>query len=126
MSGGAHGVIATGSGYFVAPVGPDGYLVTRAAAAEDERKVVRLATKKSLYLYKATCVPGAGSREYLAFAARGDGIAVAEFARIEGGREINSMPSLGIDVVDICNMGRAASRPAVAAVGRGWHSGSDR
>jgi hypothetical protein len=113
---GAHGVIATPSGYFVAPLGRSGVMVVKPSVEEDQPLTIRKASHKPMNFYKVVHISYAGG-EVLAFAARSDGIVAMPFLS-QGNEFISSWNYPGLDVVDVCSLGDNLDQPAIAAISR--------
>jgi hypothetical protein len=103
INGGAYGVIATGSGRFVAPMGIGGFLLIDPRSGE--RKTV-MAQGVPLNFYSTTSL---GSTQFggdvLAFAARKSGLAWTVISRAGGSDGIGLLSHPGVDVVDVCSLG---------------------
>jgi hypothetical protein len=115
---GAHGVIATAEGYFVAPLGRTGLMKVRAGREEEQPVTVSRATDQTFDYYKVISLHSYGLPEVLAGAARFGGVLGMELVQENGRGQISSMTFPGLDVVDVCSLGTGVLPPAVAAVGR--------
>jgi hypothetical protein len=113
---GAHGVIATPSGYFVAPLGRSGLMVVKPSAGEDQPLTIKGVSQKPINFYKVVNIPCAGG-EVLACAARLDGMAAMPFSS-DGTEFVSSLTYPGLDVVDVCSLGQNLPTPAIAAISR--------
>lgn len=103
--GGAHGVVVTRSGWYVAPLGPNGFLLV--SPTKDDMQPMRVATVApgSTYFYRVAALAGPTGQELLVFANRGGGVGVADFAagRLIGDFRTGTFD--GLDVVDVCGLG---------------------
>jgi hypothetical protein len=120
---GAHGVIATNSGYFVAPLGRRGLMAVKPDRESQEVAILR-GQGRELYFYKAISVQTNNSYpEILVCAARSDGVltmsapAGAKEAEHKPRRKCRSSTFVGLDVVDVCSLASKMSEPSICAVG---------
>ena len=118
FSCGAHGIIATAEGYFIAPLGRTGLMKVRAGREAEQPVTVSRATHQTFDYYKVVSLHSYGQPEVLACAARFGGVVGTELVQEDGRGQISSMTFPGLDVVDICSLGTGVIPPAVAAVGR--------
>jgi hypothetical protein len=100
--GGSHGVIATKSGYFVAPLGPAGLLVVKPTNADQQPMNVTDKNEGQLYFSRVAALSDNKGREVLIFANRRNGFGTSSFNGDEGGRHVHTMRFEGIDVIDVC------------------------
>ena len=118
FAGGAHGVISTQSGYFVAPLGMRGLLIVKPDASNDQEFNVITSTKNNLYFYRVVTLRDTAGTEFLVSANRGNGVGVRRFHGEQDGRSIHTMRFEGLDVVDVCSVS-SGSLSAVAISSRG-------
>lgn len=114
--GGAHGVVSTSTGCFVAPLGPEGLLLVKPEAGPPQ--LMRISTPKNngVNLYKIARLYGDGHEDLFACAARRGGL-LAVTVRREGPNPAQSFKAPNLDVVGVCALG--SSRWPRAAVGLG-------
>jgi hypothetical protein len=110
--GGAHGVVATKSGSYVAPLGPKGLLIVRPSSGVLQRMAVTQGTEGRLYFYRAAALHDQLGTEILIFANRKNGVGLSVFDSNDRHRVVRTMRFEGIDVVDVC----AVSRGSLSAV----------
>lgn len=100
--GGAHGVVATQSGYFVAPLGPKGLLVVKPTNDDEQRMGLVGGAEGGLYFYRAAALHDEVGNETLVFANRKNGVGLSVFNGSESRHHVHTMGFEGIDVVDVC------------------------
>lgn len=102
--GGAHGVVATKSGYFVAPLGPKGLLFLK--PTDDERQMMQVVdgAEGKLYFYRMVALDDGNGKETLVFANRREGIGLSVFNAEDNRQGIHAMKFEGIDVIDVCGV----------------------
>lgn len=100
--GGSHGVIATKSGYFVAPLGPAGLLVVKPTNTDQQAMNVTDKNEGQLYFSRVAALNDNKGKETLIFANRRNGFGTSLFNGDDGGRHVHTMRFEGIDVVDVC------------------------
>jgi hypothetical protein len=115
---GAHGVIATAEGYFIAPLGRTGFMKVRAGREDEVPVTVSRASQEKFDYYEVISLHSYGHPEVLAFAARFGGLVGTEVIQKAGQGQISSITFPGLDVVDVCSLGTGVLPPAVAAVDR--------
>jgi hypothetical protein len=115
---GAHGVITTGSGYFVCPLGPSGLMVVRPQLGGEQHLTVRTGPQGSPYFYRVVSLRAPAGHEVLACATRRDGVAAMDFRGEEPEGKLNTITFDGLDVVDVCALSPGTDSLAVGAVGR--------
>lgn len=115
---GAHGVLATAAGAFVAPLGRTGLMKVRAGHAAEQLVQVGRASGRPLSFYKAVTLHSYGRPEVIVCAARQDGVVATPLRTDEEWGPLSSLSFPGLDVVDVCPLGTGTTPPAVAAVGR--------
>jgi hypothetical protein len=99
--GGAHGVIATKSGSYVAPLGPNGLLIVRPTNDFLQKEVTK-GTEGKLHFNRAASLHDQLGTETLIFANRKNGVGLCVFSSDERPRVVHTMGFEGIDVVDVC------------------------
>lgn len=115
---GAHGIIATPGGYYVAPLGGTGIMMMKADSADGDPVGVMTAEKESMYFCRVLARRGGPGKDLLICAARQGGIGVAE---VRWGDSICNMRTATfpeLDAVDVCFVGGEPESPTLAAVGR--------
>jgi hypothetical protein len=115
---GAHGVIATGDGDFVAPLGGAGLLRVSTDKAGQRRFIVSQIPQQTMNYYKVVNLHSDGQPDVIACAVRKGGIAATELVPDGEKTRIRSLTFPGLDVVDVCALGTGASPPAIAALDR--------
>jgi hypothetical protein len=113
---GAHGVIATPSGFCIAPLGRSGLMVVQPSAGEQQPVTIRKVPHEHFNFYKVVNISGFGG-ELLVFAARMNGVGAMPFL-LKGTGLISSVTYPGLDVVDVCSLGQSPHGAAIAAVSR--------
>jgi hypothetical protein len=116
--GGAHNVIATPSGYFVAALGAKGILITKPDNSDEQRMHLTTGSEGNLYFYKSAVVSDSDGNEELIFANRKGGIGFCPFKGTDSNRVIHAVGFDGLDVVDVCGIG-AGSPSAIAISTKG-------
>jgi hypothetical protein len=117
--GGAHGVIATHSGFFVAPMGVGGILLIDPQQGTPQTIRTFGATGKILNYYRAASLgvsPHGG--DVLAFAVRRGGLATTILSRPGDAGEMGLLAYPHIDVVDVCSLGSDELPLAAVALGK--------
>lgn len=120
FSGGAFGLVGTGDGRFLAPIGTDGLLLLDPSRESEETRSTRLirADNRRQNYFKILDVSADASGRTFACASRRDGLVGLHYA---GGRIdrpwINHRPR-NEDIVDACNMASREHPRAVACIGR--------
>ena len=114
--GGAHGVVATSTGGFVAPLGPEGLLLMKPEPGPTQSMRISTPKNESFNLYKIARVHGDGHEDLFACAARRGGLLAITIQR-EGPNPSRSFKAPHLDVVDVCALG--SLRWPRAAVGLG-------
>lgn len=114
---GAHGIIATTDGAFVAPLGLYGLMTTRPTTSDIQATKFNRIQERPLNYYKAVSVVSRTSPELIVCAARKDGVVAAPITS-DGltGAWVMTLP--GLDVVDVCPLGPTPETPAVVALGK--------
>ncbi len=114
---GAHGVIATPSGRFVAPLGRGGVMSVVPSRGEHQAVTISHARDRQFNFYKAVNVPVPG-REIVASAARFGGVTATDYSTPSPSRMLHILKQINLDVVDVCALGENLAAPAAAAVSR--------
>jgi hypothetical protein len=115
---GAHGVKATASGYFIAPLGRNGVMVISPPFNLGKGVTTHASEQEDFYIYRAECIVAENKREVLICAARLGGLAAAEFSGSDQTHVLNAMSLDNFDVVDFCQLIPESNNSAVAALGR--------
>jgi hypothetical protein len=104
FEGGAHGVVSTKSGYFVAPLGPKGVLFLK--PSDDSKQMIRVldGTEGKLYFYRIIALDDGSGKETLVFANRRAGVGQSVFDPDGKWHGIHTMKFEGIDVIDVCGV----------------------
>jgi hypothetical protein len=114
---GAHDVITTADGSFVAPLGRAGVMTIKPPFDEEHPVTVSGGEKEGLNFYRIVSLRSGSGQEVLACAARGAGIGATEFRWDRESQNLSTVTFDELDVVDICAIGEAGSL-AVAAIAR--------
>lgn len=112
--GGAHGIVATHSGFFVAPLGLNGLLIVKPESGEKQQMTISEGTKGQLYFYRVLPLDDGSANETLVFANRRNGVGISAFSGYETVRNIHTITSPGLDVIDACAI--TSRSMAVAAI----------
>ena len=116
---GAHGVTATRTGQFVAPLGPTGLM--KAEPGQEPQPAVAVnrvrSADRTLDYYKLIDLYSAGY-ELLACAVRFSGVAVLDLSQELDGGQIKSVSVSSLDFVDLCSLASPSTPRAAAAVAR--------
>lgn len=102
--GGAHGVVATRSGYFIAPLGAKGLLVVKPTNDYVQPMGLAGGGRDELYFYRMAALSDGVGKEILIFANRKNGVGVSDFNGSREGHHIHTMGFEGGDVVDVCGI----------------------
>jgi len=113
---GAHGILATPSGRFLAPIGVGGLLEIKPIVNVNAFPNLHTVRGKALNFYSAVFLSG-NQTEVIACATRRDGITVARLPQVGDGGKVRLIPCEGVDVVDVCTLGYQDLPLAVAAIG---------
>jgi hypothetical protein len=111
---GAHGITATASGFFVAPMGNTGVLAARPPS--DAAGHAAGFAAEGVYVYRLVVLQPEPGREILACAVRSKGFAVGEFAPPPDGSHLRLASFHGLDIVDVCPSRPGENSVAVAAL----------
>ncbi len=100
--GGAHGVVATRSGSYVAPLGPKGLLIVRPSSSMVQGFAVTQGTEGHLYFYRMAALHNPLGVETLVFANRKNGVGMSVFDSEDRRRVVRVMKFQDVDIVDVC------------------------
>jgi hypothetical protein len=115
---GAHDVITTSSGYFIAPLGRTGIMAVQPPFRLETPVTVYSFDKSGLYAYRAIGLRSQTGSEILACACRRGGIAAGEFLGAQQKLPMTTATFKGLDVVDICPLDPGADSLTAVALGR--------
>lgn len=113
--GGAHGVIATPTGKFVAPLGTNGFFLTAPQPGEFQPIKTSRVPDQTFDFYKMVYSGVNEVRDVLTCALRRGGWGTVVGVSSSGSLNVFSTP--GLDVVDVCSIGTESSPYAVVALG---------
>jgi hypothetical protein len=117
FDGGAHGVVATSSGRFVAPLGPNGLLFMEPNPSEPAKRGTVEAAGKKFNFYKVASLGSTDRGDVLACAVRRDGIVSMVHSKLGESGTMSSVAFPGLDVIDVCSLGSTVFPFAAAALG---------
>ncbi len=113
---GAHGIIASPSGHFLAPLGCTGILFCKPKDGPEQTLTISSGPQE-IYIYRLVVLHAANGDEVIACAARRSGVAAMEFKGAGEGHTLHVFGSEGLDVVDVCPL--AGDSPGgVVAIGK--------
>jgi hypothetical protein len=115
---GAHGIIVTPSGNFLAPLGRDGVMIIRPNSRPNDPVGVLTGDRDGLVFYRVIAIPRLEGRDLLVCATRQGGMGITE---IQWGQDTYNMKLAtfaGLDVVDVCAISGPPDTPAIAGIGR--------
>jgi hypothetical protein len=115
---GAHGITATPSGSFIAPLGRLGVLAVQPPLGNGEPLMVHQPDNESLYVYRVAILRSRAGGEVLACAARQGGIIAGEFTSSQETHAMSTAPFKDLDIVDICPLCPETDSLAAVALGR--------
>jgi len=101
-NGGAHVIISTTSGKFIAPLGTKGFLVLEPSPGKHQRFKINMVASRLFNFYKVACCGFVDGSDVLTFALRKDGWATVIRGGGSGSLKIFRYPEL--DVVDVCSI----------------------
>jgi hypothetical protein len=101
---GAHGVVSTKSGYFVAPRGIQGLLIVKPDRGPQQKMRVTTGMGRQLYFYRTIALHDGSGRETLVFANRQNGVGLSDFKGEQDERGVHTLCFAGLDVVDVCGI----------------------
>jgi hypothetical protein len=113
---GAHEILATRSGRFLAPIGIGGLLEIKPDPNVNAFPNLHAPKGRVLNFYSAVLFPG-DCTEVIACATRRDGITLVTLPQEESGGKVRVIPCEGVDVVDVCALNHPNWPLAVAAIG---------
>jgi len=113
---GAHGILATRSGRFLAPIGIDGLLEIKPDVKANDYPSLHAPKGRTLNFYSAVLLPD-DRNEAIACGTRRDGISLVRLPHEGSGGRIRVIPCEGVDAVDVCALGSPDSPLAVGAIG---------
>jgi hypothetical protein len=115
--GGAHGVLATPSGQFVAPAGTDGLLCLDARAHPDRRVWYDHPRDRLFYWYALAYLGNSSGKDILTCAAQTDGLLTIQFENGQAYNQIVGWSAPNVDFISVCSLN--SNDPfAVAALAR--------
>ena len=114
--GGAHNVIATCSGRFVAPLGPRGLLAVSPRDSDIQEFRVGRLNDGVLDFYKVASISALSGVDVVACALRRDGLGAAYIGESDRELSFRSWALPGLDIIDVCGLGTADWPLAVAAL----------
>jgi len=97
----ARGVISTASGYFMAPLGPDGLMIADPKTL-GEPSVTANDSVDKMDCNKVICLRSADGQEVIACANRFSGVAVAPFVGNQEKIQLQTIGFNSLDIIDIC------------------------
>lgn len=115
---GTHGVLATESGYFVAPLGLAGLMVVKPERPSLQPVVLNNALEVGPYFYQVICLRTSSRREVLVCALRRDGVGILPFSGTATSQRLATIAFDGLDVVDVCALAPGSESLAAAALGK--------
>ncbi len=113
---GAHGISATASGYFIAPLGREGILIARPPFGDHVSLSAYTPGGGDLYIYRVINLRLQGGKEVIVCSARLGGIVAGEFSGSQETHTMRTAKFKNLDVVDACPL--CPDSPAVAALSR--------
>jgi hypothetical protein len=114
--GGAHGILATSTGQFLAPSGVQGLLCIDQLGTDQPRAWTDHAREAPLNYYSLRSLGHAAGKEVLACAARTDGLLTIQFDKDHTQTPITGLSAPDVDFLDVCSLGSVTSPFAVAAL----------
>jgi hypothetical protein len=114
--GGAHGILATPDGHFIAPMGAEGLFCVDASGAGEPRAWIESVNGTILNLYSLTRLGYSSGKEVLVSASRTDGLSRIEFSAESDHSQINRLTAPDLDFIDVCSLGSTRWPFAVAAL----------
>jgi hypothetical protein len=115
---GAHGIVATPSGYFAAPMGPSGIMMLKAGSVPGDEVGVLSPNPVGMSFFRVIALRGNADNDLLVCAMRQRGIGLTELQWGDPMYNMRVAAFDGIDVVDVCAVSSSRGVLAVAAVGR--------
>ena len=114
--GGAHGILATPDGHFLAPMGAEGLFCFRASGTGEPRRWIESIDEVMLNLYSLTHLGRSSGKDVLVAACRTDGLSRIEFDAESDHSQINRLKAPDLDFIDVCSLGSTQWPFAVAAL----------
>ncbi len=114
---GAHGIITSTNGYFVAPLGLQGMMLCKPKEGE-AHGVTITGGNPQVYVYWVVSQQAPDGQHLLACALRRQGVGVLDFADGEGNKTLHTKTFSGLDVVDLCTVGPRDHSASAVAMGR--------
>ncbi len=115
---GAHTIIATDSGYFVAPAGMSGAMLMKVRPTNGEVVDAHSMTDEGIYFYRAIALSNTQGREMLVFAIRQTGIGIMPFSGKIEKQDMTTAHFNGQDIVDVCPLDPDGQSSAFVAAAR--------
>jgi len=115
---GTHGIDATASGFFIAPLGQAGIMVASPPFTADGFITAYEPGKEGFYSYRAGCLRGANQTEVLITAGRLGGIGFTKFVGSDRQLVMTTATLEALDVVDFCPLFPGTESFALAVLGR--------
>jgi len=115
---GAHGISATSSGAFIAPLGRSGIMTIAPPITIDKPITVHGPAKEYFYSYRAESLRVRGNPDVLVIAARFAGLAFAEFRESAETNVLTSVSFEGMDIIDFCPLFPGSESRAVAVLSK--------
>ncbi len=112
---GAHGILATRNGYFIAPMGHQGLMAVKASDAVQADVFLINDDSSEVQFYRSIALDGPENTDVIVSAVRDGGITAGILPLDLKTHVVNTITPKSIDVVDVCSLG---SGLAVAALGR--------
>ncbi len=116
---GAHGVLASSTQHFVAPLGHGGVMMVKPGDGLDKSLREYPLSDRSLNLYQLYEMPGIGTRSLFIGACRSKGVGLIDYSAEKNELGLQTCTFPDIDVVDVSPVGSAAYPHAVVAAGIG-------
>jgi hypothetical protein len=114
---GAYGVIASASGYFVAPLGVAGLLLLKPERHSDRVADPYGMADQGIYFYRASALPNPSGSEVLVFAIRRNGIGIMPFSGTIEKHDMTTAHFKNLDIVDVCPLEVGSGSGAFASIG---------
>jgi hypothetical protein len=114
--GGAHGILATPTGQFLAPMGIKGLFCVDVSKSANFRAWTEGVDGVPINLYGLTRLGNAAGTEVLACAGRIDGLMRIQFDPGAQSSDVSRLTASGIDFVDVCSLRSDACPYALAAL----------
>lgn len=118
ISVGAHNIVATDSGYFIAPCGMSGLMLLKAEPNKAEVVDAHSLTDRSICFYAAIALPNTREGEVLVFAIRQGGVGIMPFSGKIERQDMSTAHFSNQDIVDLCPLDPEGNSSAFAAAAR--------